>query len=151
MRKRRPSTSALGGRSKEKDLTRRYLIWCYKTTKEDLDKIDRYFTQADVDDFLISQLTNLEGYKSSSSGASLKKSVDDFIAYAEEKKAKAEGRKFADISQGALQPGYQYLKARFEAIEQAIVHFLGRQELDKIQNLYEEEMTCRILQEREQR
>ncbi|OGX36894.1 MAG: hypothetical protein A3G91_01565 [Omnitrophica WOR_2 bacterium RIFCSPLOWO2_12_FULL_50_9] len=134
---------------REKDLTRRYLVWCYKTTKEELDKIDRYFTQAMVDNFLILQLTNLEGYKSSPDDAPLRKAVDEFIGYARGKKAKAEERKFADIAQSALQPGYQYLKVRFKAVEQAIVQFLGRQELDKIRGLYEEEMTSRILQARE--
>lgn len=144
--------SAASGRHQghhEKSLIRRYLIWCYKTTKEELDKIDRYFTQAVVDDFLISRLTHLKECPSCPPGAPLRKAVDDFIVYAGEKKAKAEGRKFTDISQGALQPGYQYLKARFEAIEQAMIHLLGRQELEKIQRLYEEEMTRRILQERE--
>lgn len=134
---------------REKDLTRRYLVWCYKTTKEELDKIDRYFTQAMVDDFLILQLTNLEGYKFSPEDAPLREAVDEFIGYARGKKAKAEERKFADIAQSALQPDYQYLKARFEAVEGAIVQFLGRQELDKIRGLYEGEMTSRILQARE--
>lgn len=33
----------------QENLIRSYLIWCYKTTKEDLDRIDRYFTQVLVD------------------------------------------------------------------------------------------------------
>jgi len=43
----------------QKNLIRSYLVWCYKTTKEDLDKIDRYFTQNHVDNFILSRLKKL--------------------------------------------------------------------------------------------
>ena len=139
---------------KEQDLIRRYLVWCYKTTKEDLDKIDRYFTQAVVDDYLIERLKNLSEYKDR--GTFFHKSVEDFVQYArpvgslrEEKKAKAEGKKFADSAQKTLHPDYQYVNARVEAIEQAICHFFDQKELEKITALYENEMTERILKARE--
>ena len=132
---------------KEQDLIRRYLVWCYKTTKEDLDKIDRYFTQAVVDDYLIERLKNLSEYKDR--GTFFHKSVEDFVQYAREKKAKAEGKKFADPARETLQPDYQYIKARVEAIEQAICHFFDQKELERIAALYEQEMTERILKARE--
>ena len=132
---------------KEQDLIRRYLIWCYKTTKEELDKIDRYFTQAVVDDYLIERLESLPEYKAR--GSSFYRSVADFIQYAREKKAKAEGKKFADPAQATIHPDYQYLKARFEAIEQAICHFFDQKELERIAALYEKETTERILKARE--
>ena len=132
---------------KERDLIRRYLVWCYKTTTEEMDKIDRYFTQAAVDDFLIERLKNLPEYKARE--ISFRKSVEDFVRYAGEKKANAEGKKFADRAQTVLAPDYQYLKARSEAIEEAICHFFDRKELGKITALYENEMTERILKARE--
>lgn len=132
---------------KEQDLVRRYLVWCYKTSKEELDKTDRYFTQAVVDDYLIDRLKNFPGYKDR--GTSFHKSVEDFVQYAREKKAMAEGKKFAGSTQKVLHPDYQYLKARVEAIEQAICHFFDQKELERIAVLYENEMTERILKARE--
>ena len=44
-----------------------------------------------------------------------------------------------------LHPDYQYLKARFAAIEQAICHFFDQKEVERIAALYEKEMTERIL------
>lgn len=132
---------------KEQDLIRRYLVWCYKTTKEELDKIDRYFTQAVVDDYLIERLKTSPEYKARLTP--FHKSVEDFIQYAREKKTKAEGKKFADSAQTVLHLDYQYLKARFEAIEQATCHFFDQKELERVAALYENEMTERILKARE--
>ena len=132
---------------KEQGLIRRYLLWCYKTTKEELDKIDRYFTQAVVDDYFVERLKSSPEYKAH--GVAFCKSVEDFVQYAREKRAKAEEKKFADNARAALAPDYQYLQARFEAIEQAICHFFDQKELGEIAALYEEEMTERILKSRE--
>lgn len=144
---REPPADTLSPTQKEQDLIRRYLVWCYKTSKEELDKTDRYFTQAVVDDYLIERLKNLSGYKDRET--SFHKSVEDFVQYAREKKAGAEGKKFADSAQKTLRLDYQYLKARVEAIEQAVCHFFGQKELERIAALYENEMTERILKARE--
>lgn len=131
---------------RQRELIRRYLIWFYKTTKEELDKIDRYFTQAAVDEFLIGRLKESEAY---GDDVAFRKSVDNFITYAEEKLVRAQEKKFADASRKTHHPDYLYLKARFGAIEDAIRYFLGQEELDKICALYEQEMTERILKARE--
>src|SRR3989338_1090 len=91
---REPMAHTLPLTQKEQDLIRRYLVWCYKTGKEELDKTDRYFTQAVVDDYFIERLKNLPEYKAH--GTSFHNSVEDFVQYSREKKAKAEGKKFAD-------------------------------------------------------
>ena len=39
-----------------KNLKKRYLIWFYKTTKEALDKIERKFTQMEIDKFILKEL-----------------------------------------------------------------------------------------------
>lgn len=133
--------------SNERRLVRRYLVWCYKTTKEELDRVDRYFTQSLVDDYLIERLKKLPAYKSAD--PDFLKAVEDFVAYAGEKKARAGDKKFADLSAQTLRPDYQYLQARLEAIEEAITHFLGEKEREEIVALYEQEMTERILKARE--
>lgn len=132
---------------KEQGLIRRYLVWCYKTTKEELDRIDRYFTQAMVDDYLIERLKTSPECKARAT--LFQKSVEDFIQYAREKKTKVQGKKFADNAQTVLHPDYQYLNARITAIEQAICHFFDQKELERVAALYENEMMERILKARE--
>jgi len=48
-----------------KTLTKRYLLWCYKTTKEQLDWIDRKFTQIQVDRYTLKCLLKSKDLKSS--------------------------------------------------------------------------------------
>ena len=131
---------------KEKHLLRRYLLWSYKTTKESLDRIDRYFTQLHVDHFIFKELKKVQ-----SSHPAYLNLVNNFDKYRQEKEKNVLPKKFLDASKKTLEPNYQYLKERFSAIEKAIGHFLGEGELKKISALYEEEMTRRILEEKEHR
>ncbi len=129
-------------------LIRRYLIWCYKTTKEDLDRIDRYYTQLDVDAFLLKTLRRGKDYKRKKDEY-YRGLVDDFEKYMQKKKDNVDQKKFKDEKCKELSSEYLYVKNRFDAIERAIVDFLGEEELDHICTLYEEEMTSRILAARE--
>lgn len=133
----------------EKRLLRRYLIWCYKTTKEELDKIDRYFTQNYVDQFISKQLTECSSEVDSDLRNEYTVLVDKFSEYAENKLKKAENNKYVDIEQKKCSAEYLYLTNRLKAVEEAIAHFLGSYELDHIMHLYETEMTNRILAARE--
>ena len=125
------------------NLIRRYLIWCYKTTKEDLDRIDRYYTQLKVDQFILKQLINAK------EDAAYQDLVNNFEKYMAAKKENVDKKKFSDPHQKILDPQYKYLRHRLSAIEKAIQHFLGSRELVKINVLYEVEMTRRILEARE--
>ncbi len=133
----------------EKQLTRRYLIWCYKTTKEELDKVDRYFTQLPVDDFILKKLKSFKEYKGVKGQTAYRKKVDDFSLYMGKKEMNILKKKFLNSTKATFHPEYQYLKNRFFAIEKSIIHFFGPKELTKIRQLYEEEMTRRILEARE--
>jgi len=133
---------------KEEDLIRRYLIWCYKTTKENLDRLDRYFTQAKVDRVVLDFLKKTKEYKQIETINTYKQFIDEFEVYMEEKLNKALKRKFKDKEWTRLAPEYQYWCQRLSAIENAISYFLGKKELTPIHRLYEEEMIKRILQER---
>jgi len=130
---------------KERNLIRRYLVWCYKETKEAVDKIDRYFTQLKADDFILAQLKNSKDYGSSVGHKDYKIFVDQFKSYMSKKKSNVLKKKFKDSKHIQFNPEYQYLCNRFSAIEKAIVHFLGANELNKISLLYEQEMTKRII------
>jgi len=131
------------------NLTRRYLIWCYKTTKEDLDRMDRYFTQAPVDDFIYQELSQSQEYISDEAPREFKDEVKNFEEYKQIKLDKAKQQKYNDANNEILKPDYLYLTKRLAAIEEAIQHFLGKEELAVIIDLYEQEMTLRILQARE--
>ena len=131
-------------RRQDKNLIHRYLVWCYKTTKESLDKIDRYYTQLQVDEFILKHLRNKK-----IKDAAYAHLVDSFEEYMLKKKKNVDKQKYADEAQAILRSDYVYLTNRFLAIEKAIVHFLGKKQLAVIENLYEKEMTLRILQTRE--
>lgn len=126
--------------SSEKNLIRRYLIWCYKTTKEDLDRVDRKFTQLAVDCRMLSVLLKKKV------GAS---KIDGFKSYIAQKEKNAFKLKYADENHKSLNADYQYLQVRLEAIEESIIFFLGKKALGAIKSLYEQEMTRRILEARE--
>lgn len=132
----------------EKDLMKRYLMWCYKTTKEELDKIDRYFTQLKIDDFMLDDLVKTKEYQSGAD-KDFQKKVDDFEKYMCAKETRVLSQKFKNVKTEEVDAEYLYLKKRFESIEKAICHFLGKPQLEVIKDLYEEEMTMRILEARE--
>lgn len=132
----------------QKKLVRRYLIWCYKTTKEDLDRIDRYFTQLQVDAHVLKLLLKTSRPKVPQ-GHLYSEKISAFQEYMANKEKNVHSKKFADAEGKVLQPEYWYLKNRLEALEKTIVDFFGAKELKAVQNLYEVEMTRRILEARE--
>ncbi len=133
----------------ERALVRRYLIWCYKTTKESLDRVDRYYTQLRVDQFLADDLLRTKPKLTKSSAGQYDALVVDFQKYMLNKKTNVDQKKFIGTNSSDLQPGYLYLQKRLSAIEKAIIHFLGKKDLNDIVDLYEKEMTHRILSARE--
>lgn len=131
------------------NLIRRYLLWCYKTTKEELDRVDRKFTQLEVDKKIFIELTKaIKTFKGVERKEYLKK-LKAFEEYMAEKQARGFSEKFLDKNKKIIKPDYTYLVQRLNAIEKAIVSFLGKKELENIQRLYEEEMVRRILESRE--
>ena len=129
-----------------RNLIKRYLIWCYKTTKEELDRIDRYFTQYLVDEVILRELKKDKSYLSSRPYA---KRVHDFSRYMQTKQSNALSKKFINGRLKKLRPNYMYLTNRLRGIEKAIIAFLGRKELSRVVAGYEEEMTRRIWQSTE--
>lgn len=127
----------------EKNLTRRYLMWCYKTTKEDLDRIDRYFTQLVVDARVL-EILSKHGKDDEQ-----RKKIDEFKQYMDTKEKTVLLKKYSNIPSKVLQPDYWYLRTRLAALEQVIIEFLGKKALKSIQSLYENEMTRRILEAKE--
>jgi len=123
-----------------KNLKKRYLVWFYKAAKEALDKIERKFTQVDIDRIILKELK--KGNKDGSMEVSLRK-FEEYIRKKEEDglSLKYENKK--------LKPHYIFLVKKLEAIEKVISTEFGKDALDEIKLLYEMEMTERILRSTE--
>lgn len=123
-----------------KSLKKRYLLWFYKTAKEALDKIERKFTQVEVDMVILAEL------KKSSQAKRLDGFIREFEGYVNKKKQDGLSLKYAGK---ALKPEYEFMALKLRAIEKAILKELGVKGLAEIKALYEEEMSERILKSTE--
>jgi len=119
-----------------KALKKRYLTWFYKTARETLDKIERKFTQLEIDKLILKEL------KAKSKDKKNDKFIAEFEAYILNKEMDGMELKFEGKQ---LKPEYVFLELKVKAIEKAIVKELGIKALDEIRTLYEKEMTRRIL------
>jgi len=124
------------------NLKKRYLTWFYKQTKESLDKIDRKFTQLEVDQFILEELRRLD------TASAAKNYIEEFKLYIQNKEKEGLVQKYNGKE---LKPEYNFLQLKLKAIEKAIVKEFGKKGLDQIKELYENEMIKRILEERQQK
>jgi hypothetical protein len=124
-----------------RNLKKRYLIWLYKTTKEALDKIERKFTQLEIDAFILKEL------KKSDKTNKCAKFIEEFDAYIQNK-AK-EGLQLKYKNNKGLKPDYLFLALKLKAIEKAVIAGFGKKFLQEINSFYEIEMTQRILKSTE--
>jgi len=124
-----------------RNLKKRYLIWFYKTTKEAFDRIERKFTQSEVDRFILKELEN-----TSFDNKNIDKYIQEFEDYIENKEKDGVSLKY---EKGKLKPEYAFLEAKLKAVENAIVKELGKSGLKEIKSLYEKEMTERVLRSTE--
>lgn len=121
-------------------MKKRYLIWLYKTTKEVLDKIERKFTQLEIDNFILKEL------KKENKGGKIKEFIDELEFYIQNKEKDGLSLKYENKE---LKPQHQFLEAKLKAIEKAIIKELGKKTLKEIKVLYEIEMIERILKSTE--
>ena len=133
-------------RRDKKNLQFRYLLWLYKTTKEDFDRIERKFTQVDIDRKLLRSMAGQRDALKRKGEMTPVKLLKDYKDYIDKKEKdglalKYEGRK--------LRPEYYHVSLKLEAIEESIVGELGKKALKKIKSLYEQEMRRRIIEARE--
>ena len=129
-----------------KNLKYRYLLWLYKTTKEEMDRIDRKFTQLDVDQEIykyindhmdVNQVFNHERLNV------LKKSFEEYM-----RKKEKDGQK-SKIEGGKEKADYYFLSLKLKAIEDVIVRLFGARARTDIKKAYEKEMRKRILKSTE--
>lgn len=123
-----------------KNLKKRYLVWFYKTSKEALDKIERKFTQLEIDNFILKEL------KKENHGRRIDKFIEEFKEYIRNKESDGLGLKYEGKE---FKPEYLFLLKKLKAVEKAIIKELGKKALAQIRLLYEMEMTERILKSTE--
>lgn len=121
------------------NLKKRYLIWLYKETKEALDRVDRKFTQIEIDKFIREELRKEE--------IKALKFFEDFNTYVNDKEKDCETLKSREGKY--LNPEHQFLSLKLQAIEKSIVKELGAESLEEIKKLYHQEMVDRILRSTE--
>ena len=129
-----------------KNLKFRYLLWLYKTTKEEFDRIERKLTQVGIDKKILRDMGenfNSRDLKKKNEARKLLKDFKEYINKKEKdgRELKFEGRK--------LKPEYYHLSLKLEAIEKSIVEELGHRGLKEIKALYEHEMMRRIIESQE--
>lgn len=123
-----------------KNLKKRYLIWFYKSAKEALDKIERKFTQAELDKLILKEM------KAADKPGKAKAAIAEFEAYVTNKEKAGRALKYDGKE---LNPEYYFLDLKLKAIEKTITKEFGKKCLDEIRFLYEAEMTGRILKSTE--
>jgi len=128
------------GKKDALSLKKRYLLWLYKTTKEALDRMERKFTQVEIDRFLIAEIERLDPAGKAS------RNIEEFMRYVENKEREGQGLKYSGRE---LSPEYYFLALKLKAVEKAIRKFLGGRALKEIKALYEDEMMQRILKSTE--
>lgn len=126
----------------KKSLHKRYLFWLYKTTKDELDKIDRKFTQLEID----KRIEKILKRKAGAWGRQTKEGILPFLKEWQEyiftKESDAQKLKFSE--DGHINPGYLFLCLKLEAITDIIKTTLGKSGLLEFRRIYEEYAMKRI-------
>jgi hypothetical protein len=131
---------------KDKDsLHKRYLLWLYKMTKDELDKIERKFTQLTIDLELEKKLNEKAGRLSSAARDSLKPFLSEWKEYIFTKESDAQKLKFDE--NGAELTPYLFLRLKLECIEAIIARRFGKKTLAFFKQLYEDIAIKRILED----
>jgi hypothetical protein len=133
-------------RRDKKNLQFRYFLWLYKSTKEEFDRIERKFTQIEIDKRLLDHMQEHIDTSKIKRKKEARMFLKDFKKYTDQKEKdglalKYEGRK--------LRPEYYHLSLKLEAIEESIVGEVGKKGLRTIKDLYEQEMRRKIIEAQE--
>ncbi|MDP3731603.1 MAG: hypothetical protein Q8R31_01045 [Candidatus Omnitrophota bacterium] len=138
------------GKQDIKNLKKRYLLWMYKTNKEALDRIERKFTQLEIDRFILQELRKSDRDKI------VQRFITEFNNYIQNKEKEAVSLKYENKDFPAIagprhrreKPEYSFLVFKLMAIEKAISRELGKGALEKIKDSYTQEMFKRIIEEK---
>ncbi|MFH0877889.1 MAG: hypothetical protein V1863_06690 [Candidatus Omnitrophota bacterium] len=132
-------------RADSRALTKRYLLWLYKTTRDELDKIDRKFTQLDVDLQIQTMLAKRAATMPKDLRGSLGPFLKEWQEYVFEKDSDAQKLKIGE--DGRPNARYVFLRLKIEVISRLIRGHFGQQGLKEIKKRYEESCVQRILED----
>ncbi len=124
-------------------LARRYLLWMYKMTKDELDRIDRKFTQLDVDHFIAGYFVKVSDRLNEKSRDALRPYFREWDAYVGAKEKDAQDLKY--VAPGELEAHYAFLHLKLQAILCAVRRYLGPKGIGEFQRLYETKAIENIL------
>lgn len=126
-------------------LYKRYLFWLYKTIREDVDRIDRKFTQLVLDEKIAALLERDMASLDKELHQGVGPFVEEWKAYIAQKADDARKLKFSES--GLLKFEYVFLRLKLKAVERLIVERLGRRHLNEFRRRLEEAAMQGILQD----
>lgn len=128
-----------------KSLSKRYLLWLYKTTRDELDKIDRKFTQLEIDNQIYKRFKSaMKGLKARATEG-FSPFLQEWQEYIFSKESDAQKLKYKE--NGEPDYAYLFLKLKLGAIEHITESRFGKKELLLFKKLYEESAIKRILED----
>jgi len=134
-------------KTQEKEsLKYRYLLWLYKTLKEELDRTDRKFTQVEVDKEIEKYITRNAHLSEIDDAEKFRVLAQGWKEYIDKKSADGKALKY---SGSKVKAEYHFTRLKLDAVERIIRKLFGDKTLKDIQSGYESEMSRRILESRE--
>lgn len=130
-------------REDQNSLSKRYLLWLYKMTRDEADKIERKFTQLDIDREVEKFLKKKTGGLKSSLKAGMSPFMEEWKEYIFAKESDAQKLKFTE--EGQPDPKYIFLRLKLEAIESVMKASFGATFFKEARKLYEDSCIQRIL------
>lgn len=119
-----------------RSLQKRYLFWLYKTTKDELDRIDRKFTQLDIDRAM------LDVFRCQAVAArdAVQGGVDAFVREWQDYVAQKEtdARKLRFDEEGRVLASYYFLCLKLSAVLDMIRRRFGAKTVKDFKRLYED-------------
>ena len=117
---------------------KRYLFWLYKTTRDELDRVDRKFTQLEVDRDLQQIFEEYEGGEAAPF-------IEEWSRYIASKEADARKLKFDD--KGGVLASYTFLHLKLKAVESVTTKLFGNRTVREFEHLIEDAAIKNILQD----
>lgn len=133
----------------KKNLQLRYLMWLYKTTKEQIDRIDRKFTQLDIDCKIRAYLAvHIKKYPPAVRNG-LEAQLTKWSRYISDKEVAALDSKFCDSKKRIPRAEYAFLSLKLQVVEKLMRTAGGAKFLQGVKRAYYREMARRIFAEKE--
>ncbi len=126
-------------------LSKRYLFWLYKTTRDELDKVDRKFMQLAVDNEIYKKLKKAVKRLGPGISGTLEAFLREWQEYIFQKDSDAQKLKYSE--DGKPNHAYLSLRLKLEAIEAVVRGRFGKKQLLFYKELYEDAAYEVILQD----